>query len=175
MAIDDPLEAFDKQNIKEEPALATKLAKYVGALGLRLALPDGGLALEIMLKVLDALFNKESGAERVEEMWELIKREFRHVETTKASHEDIQKAIQLAIWYDRHERDDTKRDRYVKLIGNALRSETQIQDVESFVQTIEQLNERDVIVLKVLNKIMNNNEHSDTRDCFDYCTGQHVL
>ena len=65
--------------------------------------------------------------------------------------------IQLAIWYDRHERDDAKRERYVKLIGNALRSDHQIQDVSSFVQTIEQLNERDVIVLKVLTKIMNKN------------------
>jgi hypothetical protein len=36
-----------------------------------------------------------------------------------------------------------------------VRSEEQIQDVASFVQTIEQLNERDVTVLKVLNKIMN--------------------
>jgi hypothetical protein len=157
MAIDDPLEAFDQQYMKEEPQLPTKLAKYVGDMGLKVVLPDGGLALDIMLKVLDALFNKESGAERVGAMLELVKGEFRHVETTKASHEDVQKAIQLAIWYDRHERDDAKRDRYVKLIGNALRSETQIQDIASFVQTIEQLNERDVIVLKVLNKIMNKN------------------
>jgi hypothetical protein len=37
------------------------------------------------------------------------------------------------------------------------RSDDQIQDVSSFVQTIEQLNERDVIVLKVLKKIMHNN------------------
>ena len=36
-------------------------------------------------------------------------------------HEDVQKAIQLAIWYDRHERDDAKRDRYVKLISNAAK------------------------------------------------------
>lgn len=50
---------------------------------------------------------------------------------------------------------DKKRERYVKLIGNALRSEYQVQDVASFVQTIEQFNERDVIVLKVINKIMN--------------------
>ena len=65
--------------------------------------------------------------------------------------------IQLAIWYDRHERDDATRERYVKLIGHALRSDDQLQDVSSFVQTIEQLNERDGIVLKVLKKIMNKN------------------
>ena len=72
-------------------------------------------------------------------------------------HVDVQMAIQLAIWYDRHERDDAKRERHVKLIGNALRSDDQIQDISSFVQTIEQLYERDVIVLKVLKKIMNKN------------------
>jgi hypothetical protein len=155
MAIDDPIGAFDQQYMKKEPELPTQLAKFAGEIGSKLALPDGGLALEILLKVSDALFDKASATERVEAMWELIKGEFRHVETTKASHDDVQKAIQLAIWYDRHERDDQKRERYVKLIGNAVRSEEQIQDVASFVQTIEQLNERDVTVLKVLNKIMN--------------------
>jgi len=34
------------------------------------------------------------------------------------------------------------------MIGNSLRSETQIQDKAYFVQTIEQLNERDLAVLK---------------------------
>jgi len=61
----------------------------------------------------------------------------------------------LAFTYDLRERNDQKRARYAKLIGNALRSEEQIQDIASFVQTIEQLNERDVTVLKVLNTIMN--------------------
>jgi hypothetical protein len=41
--------------------------------------------------------------------------------TGDVCHEDVQKAIQLAIWYDRHERDDAKRDRYVKLISNAAK------------------------------------------------------
>src|SRR5947209_20016568 len=121
MAIDDPKDAFKQQYLKEEPALPGKLAKYVADIGFKLALPDRGLALDIMLKVVDALFNQESGAVRVEEMFELFTGEFRHVETTKASHEDVQKAIQLAFWYDRHQRDDNKRDRYVKLLGNALR------------------------------------------------------
>jgi hypothetical protein len=120
MAIDDPIDAFEQQYMKDEPDLPNKLAKYAAEAGCKLAFPDGGLALEILLKVGDALFDKASAAEQVEAMWELIKGEFGHVETTKASHEDVQKAIQLAIWYDRHERDDAKRDRYVRLIGNAL-------------------------------------------------------
>jgi hypothetical protein len=155
MAIDDPMDAFEQQYMKEGPELPNTLAKFLGDAGFKLALPDGGLALEILLKVGDALFDRASATERVTEMWELVRGEFRHVERTKASHDDVQKAIQLAIWFDRHERDDQKRERYVKLIGNALRSEEKILDVASFVRTIEQLNERDVIVLKVLNKIMN--------------------
>lgn len=155
MPIDDPMETFDEQYMQDEPTLPNKLAKYMGEYGLKLGMPDGGPALEIMLKVVDALFNKESGAERVKAMWDRIRDEFSYVETTKASHEDVQKAIQLAIWYDRHEPDDDKRERYVKLIGNALRSNDQIRDVASFVETIEQLNERDVLALKVINKVMN--------------------
>ena len=155
MPIDDPIDAFGQQYMKDEPTLPNKLAKYATEAGLKLAFPDGGLALQILLKVAGNLFDPESGQERVKEMFELMKGEFEHVETTKASHDDVQKAIQLAIWYDRHERDDAKRARYVALIGNALQSDEQIQDVTSYIQTIEQLNERDLIALKVLNVVMN--------------------
>jgi hypothetical protein len=141
--------------MNDEPPLPNKPAKYASDLGIKFAFPEGGLAVDILLKVLDNLFDRDSGIARVRELFEVVKGEFEHVETTKASHEDVRKSIQLAIWYDRHERDDAKRKRYVKLIGNALRSEEQIQDVASFIQTLEQLNERDVTVLKVLNKIMN--------------------
>ena len=155
MAIDDPMEAFEQQYLKEESKLPNKLAKLAGGIGSKLAFPDGGLALEILLKVGDALFDDISVAERIMAMWEMIKGEFKHVEKTKANHDDVQRAIQLAIWNDRHEWNDQKRERYVKLIGNALRSEERIRDVSSFIQTIEQLNERDVTVLKVLNTVMN--------------------
>lgn len=155
MAIDDPIDAFEQQYMKDEPELPGKLAKYAAGLGFKLAMPDGGLAADILVKVVDALFDKPSGVERVRALFELVSGEFKNVERTKASHEDVQKAIQLAVWYDRHERDDQKRERYVKLIGNAVRSEEQVQDVATFIQTLEQLNERDVIVLKVLNRIMN--------------------
>jgi hypothetical protein len=77
------------------------------------------------------------------------------LETTTANSEDAIRAIALAFWYDRQQRDDAKRGRFVKLIGNALRSEEQIQDVTTFVQTLEQLNERDITVLKVINDVMN--------------------
>jgi len=155
MAIDNPIDAYEQQYIKEEPTLPNKLAKYAADLGFKLAIPDGGLAADILLKVVDVLFDKPATLERVNALFELVSGEFKNVERTKANHEDVQKAIQLAIWYDRHERDDAKRDHYVKLIGNAVRSDEQVQDIASFVQTIEQLNERDFTVLKVLNTVMN--------------------
>jgi hypothetical protein len=155
MAIDDPIEKFDQQYMQEPTALPTKLAKFAGGIGAQLIFPDGGLALEILLKVAAALFDEVSTKERVIKMWDLLKSEFEHVETTKASHEDVQKAIQLAFVYDWRERDDKKRERYVKMIGRALRSEERIEDVSSFIQTVEQLNESDMTVLKVINIVMN--------------------
>ena len=67
MAIDNPIDAFEQQNMMGgEPLLSTKLlAKFMGEIGAKLAFPDGGLALEILLKVADALFNKESGLEHL--------------------------------------------------------------------------------------------------------------
>jgi hypothetical protein len=88
-------------------------------------------------------------------MWNLLVIEVKHLETTKADPEDVAEAIQLAMRRDAEEFNDKKRERYVKLIGNALRSETQVQNVATFIQTLEQLNDRDVVVLKVLNKVMN--------------------
>jgi hypothetical protein len=155
MAIDDPREAFEQQYMRDEENLPQGLAILAGKVGGKLAFPDGGLALEILEKVADALFNDVTAKERVKAMWDLFAIEISHLEATKTSQEDVQRAIQLAFVYDRQQRDDKKRERYVKLIGNSLRSEEQIQDVMSFVQMIEQLNERDVTVLKVLNKIMN--------------------
>jgi len=155
VAIDKPLDAYEQQYMQDEPTLPNKLAKFAAENGFKFAFPDGGLALDILLKVVDVLFNREGSSERFKVLFELIKKEFEHVETTKASHEDVKQAILRAFWNDMQERNDAKRARYVKLIGSALRSEEQIKDVESFIQTIEQLNERDFLVLKTINKVMN--------------------
>jgi hypothetical protein len=150
MAIDDPKAAFEQQYMQEEEKSPLGLTVFTG----KLAFPKVGLPLEIFRKVADR-FTRASVEERLQAMWKMLVMETEHLETTKANAEDIQEAIQLAMRRDAEEFNDKKRDRYVKLIGNALRSEEQILDVASIVQTIEQLNERDVIVLKVLNKIMN--------------------
>ena len=57
-----------------------------------------------------------------------------------------------------------------KLIGSCLRSDEQIRDVASFVQTVEQLNEQDLIVLKVINRVMN--RQSDWKPQHDPVSGQ---
>jgi hypothetical protein len=155
MAIDDPLEAFDQQYMREEPDLPNKLAKFFGETGAKLAFPHGGFVLEAMQIAAHALFDRASTEERIKQMWDMTRKELERVERTKATVEDVARAIQLSVWYDHHERDDKKRERYVKLIGNASRSETKVEDITTFIQTIEQLNERDVIVLRVLNKVMN--------------------
>jgi len=157
VAIDNRLDAFEQQYMQDELSLPNKLAKLSAETGLKLAFPDGGLAVDILLKVVGVLFDRKGSSERFNALFDLIKQEFEHVETTKASHEEVKQAILRAFWYDMHERNDAKRERYVKLIGGALRSEDQIKDVETYIQTIEQLNERDITVLKVINKVMNKN------------------
>lgn len=150
MAIDDPKAAFERQYMQEEEKSPLALTIFTG----KLAFPKAALPLEIFRKVADR-FTRASVEERLQAMWNMLVMETEHLETTKASAEDIEEAIQLAMRRDAEEFNDKKRERYVKLIGSALRSEEQIQDVASFIQTIERLNERDLTVLKVLNKIMN--------------------
>ena len=150
MAIDDPKAAFEQQYMQEEEKSPLGLTLFTG----KLAFPHAALPLEIFRKVADR-FTRASVAERLQAMWNMLVMETEHLETTKASPEEVQEAIQLAMRRDAEEFNDKKRERYVKLIGNALRSEAKIQDIATFVQAVEQLNERDVAVLKVLNRIMN--------------------
>ena len=150
MAIDDPKTAFAKQYMQEEEKSPLELALVTG----KLAFPKAGLPLEIFRKVANKL-TRVSVEERLQAMWHMLVMETEHLEATKANSEDIEQAIQLAMRRDAEDFNDRKRERYVKLIGNALRSETQIQDVATFILTLEQLNERDMVVLKVLNAVMN--------------------
>jgi hypothetical protein len=120
MAIDNPMDAFEQQCLKEEPNLPNQLAKYAFDVG-KLALPDAGFAVEILMRVADTLFDKESGKERIRAFFTLVVDEFKHIEKTKVSHQDMQSAICKAVWYDRYEQDDRKRDRYIKFIGKAAR------------------------------------------------------
>src|ERR1017187_8201926 len=111
MAIDDPKTAYKQQYIEDERTLPSELASVFGKVGAELAFPGGSLAVEILLKARDVLFNPLSTKDRIKGLWELFNIEFSHIEETKASHEDVQKAIQLAFVYDRYEQDDKKSER----------------------------------------------------------------
>jgi hypothetical protein len=150
MAIDDPKAAFEKHYIENDEPTANELA--IGAA--KLAFPTAALPLTIFQNIWKRL-EQPSIRERVAGLWNMLLMEVEHLEKTKANTEDVQEAIQFALHRDAEEFNDKKRDRYVKLIGNALRSEAQIQDVTTLVQTIEQLGERDLVVLKVINRVMN--------------------
>lgn len=150
MAIDNPLDAFEQEYMKDEERSPLALAVFLSKLGF----PAATLPLEIFKKVAER-FTTISLEERFRESWHLLVAETKYIQETKADKDDIARAIQLALRHDLEQFDDKKRERYVKVIGNALRSETQVNEVATFIQVLEQLNERDVTVLKVLNKIMN--------------------
>jgi hypothetical protein len=150
MAIDNPKEKFEQQYMEEAGKSPFDLAIFAG----KLAFPKAALPLEIFQKVRDKLTNT-SIDERLQTMWSTLVKEVEHVESTKADKEEMERAIHLVMWRAIEELDDRKREHYVKLIGNALKSQDQIRDVISFVHTIEHLTERDLIVLKIINEVMN--------------------
>jgi hypothetical protein len=148
--IDDPNAAFAEQYFKDQEQSQVGLAVFVG----RLALPKAALPLEVFQKVRERLLGVTL-KERVKAMWDRLVQEMEYLERTKVSTEDVEEAIQIALRRDAEEFNDRKRDRYVKLIGNALRSDVEVRDLAVFVQTVEQLGEQDIAVLKILNGVMN--------------------
>jgi len=152
MPIDDPIDAFQKQHA-EKPNNPLGIAILAG----KVAFPKASFLFEIFKKVYER-FDKKAVEERITETSELLFNEVRYLEDTKATKlevEDLKEAIQLTIRHDAQEFNDHKRERYVKIIGNALRSEVAVADLASFIQDVEQLGERDIIALRVLNDVMN--------------------
>lgn len=152
MAIEDPKDAYKQQYLAEEQSALLDLSNYVKA-----GLPIAALPLEIFKRIADT-WNGTSTNQRIRALFELLVAEIGHIESTKADKQDIEEAVRLIFHRDNEQRNDKKRERYVKIIGNALRSESQVLDVASFIRVVEQLNERDIIVLKVLNTVMNKKE-----------------
>ena len=141
MAIDDPKAAFEQQYLKEEEKSPVGMTVSVG----KLAFPQGGFLFDIFGKVYDR-FQGPTVKERITAMFELLVQEVEHLDSkiqdvsaSKVNADDLQEALQLAIRHDAEEFNDKKRDRYVKMVGNALRSETEISGLAVFVQTVEQL------------------------------------
>jgi hypothetical protein len=125
--------------------------------GAKLAFPKAAMPLELFQNIYNRLTGISIG-ERMTETWKFLVNEFDRIEDIKADKEgleDLKEAIQIIIRRDAEEFNDKKRERYVKLIGNAVRSDEHFKDLVSFIQTTEQLNERDLTVLKALNQVMN--------------------
>lgn len=152
MAIDNRIDAFKKAHPDDE-----NLPKELALISAKLVLPG------IVGAAIDAVrgrLGKEVQVERAQDMLDLLENELRDIKDTTASKQDLsdlKESLQLAIRNDVWEFNDKKRERYVRIVGNALRGETRIEDLASFIQDVEQLGERDFVALKVLNNVMNKN------------------
>jgi hypothetical protein len=150
VAIDNPKEAFEQQYMREEEKTPLEMTVLTG----KLAFPKAALPLEIFRKVADR-FTKVSVEERLQAMWNFLVMETEHLESTRVSVEDAAQAAQMVMRRDAEEFNDAKRERYLKVFGNALRSKDQIASIVSYIESIHQMTERDFIVLQVVNKVMN--------------------
>jgi hypothetical protein len=150
VAIDNPKEAFEQQYMREEEKTPLEMTVFTG----KLAFPKAALLLEIFGKVADR-FTKVSVEERLQAMWNFLVMETEHLESTRVSVEDAAQAAQMVMRRDAEEFNDAKRERYLKVFGNALRSKDQIASIVSYIESIHQMTERDFIVLQVVNKVMN--------------------
>ena len=157
MAIDNPRDAIKKAYPEEEPYLPNDLMALVA----QALLP--GIVSDALGTVVKRL-TRNAQEERATAMVELILAELKDIDDKKASKEelnDLRESLQLAIRHDVAEFNDRKRERYVKIIGNALRAERQIHDLASYIQDVERLGERDFVALRVLNKVMNQPRSAD--------------
>jgi hypothetical protein len=151
MAIDDPFDAIKKACPEKGPSLPTDLT----LLAAKFMLP--GIVTDALGTVFERL-DRSVQEERAKATIELIMDELKGLKEKTASKEelsDLKEAIHLSIRHDVEEFNNRKRERYVKIIGNALRGEKQIDDLASYIQDVERLGERDFVALKILNKVMN--------------------
>ncbi len=150
MGIDNPVEAFKKTHSDEDESLPKELV----ALAVEVVLPVIGPVIHAVRERL----GRKAQNERATETLELLLGELKHLQNvtaTKIEVNDLKESLQLLIRHDAEEFNDKKRGRYIKIVGNALQSETPIEDLASFIQDVEQLGERDFLALRVLNKVMN--------------------
>lgn len=151
MAIDDPFDAIAKAYPEQPSSLPQDLALWVTTFFVPGFVADA-------LKTALGRFDQKEREERVRATLELLVKEVKNLKEKSISKEeldDLRESVQLAIRYDAEEFNDKKRERYVKLIGNVIRDEKQVRDLASFIQDIERLGERDFVVLRVLNTVMN--------------------
>jgi hypothetical protein len=152
MAIDDKYDAISKVYPEKPFYLPEELA----ALALKLMLP---VSVTDILGTAWERLDRNVQLKRANETSKLLMADMKDVKadvaaTTKKI-DDLKEAVQLALRYDVAEFNDKKRERYVKIISSALKDENQVDDLASYIQDVEQLGERDITALRILNKVMN--------------------
>jgi hypothetical protein len=156
MAIDNPYEAIDKQYPDDEGGVISAITKFFG----------GAKELDIPLPPVIAQFfgflNSKSGKARMErglafvrQLVEDMQRAEGSIATMRTEVNEVQAAMSMSLEYDIDEFNNAKRTRYISAITSAVSSETKVHDLTSFIKDIEQLGERDLTGLKVLNTVMN--------------------
>jgi hypothetical protein len=151
MAIDNPYDAIDKAFPEREPYLPEDLAVFAA----KCLLPE--YVMDAFGTVFERL-DRNAQLERAKATTKLLMADLKDLKAKTATKEelnDLKEAMQLALRHDVEQFNDKKRERYVKIIGNALRDERKIDDLASYIQDVERLGERDFVALKVLNKVMN--------------------
>lgn len=157
MAIDDPFEAVNRQyttSAVDGPtgklALGSSMAAALGA-------PAAG-PLSVIFRFVNDL-STAARWERAQAFIRVLIEQFAELEQKvtimKTDVGEIHSALRVAFYSDLHEFDDRKRARYVQIAASAATSNTKVQDLASFIRDVEQLGERDLIGLKVLNRVMN--------------------
>jgi hypothetical protein len=163
MAIDNPYDAIDAQYPEDERAVASAIAKVLGV-GAALGIPIPPVVSQFFgfLDTMSGEAKQARGVAFLRQLVEDMQRVLDSIGTMRTEMNEIQSAIRIALEYDVEEFNDAKRDRYVSAITCSISSETKVHDVVSFIQDIERLGERDLIGLKVLNRVMN--RESDWKD-----------
>lgn len=156
MAIDSPVDSVEKQ-FPEHPDTPLQIVLSAG----ELALPYAAPLLEFV-KLLTGHFSSVGREERMRAFLALLRDQEKLLDVLGKNYyqlrvkvEDLAEAVEVAAWADTDAPNDRKRDRYLKILGNAVRSEEQIQGLASFIRDVEVLGELDVTVLKILNTVMN--------------------
>jgi hypothetical protein len=153
--IDDPFEAVERQypNGSDVPFAELTLGSATVALGFPVTSP-----LAILFGFIDS-FNTSARQDRGEAFIRVLIEQFKGLETSiknmKTDVKEVQAALRIAIHNDLDEFNDQKRDRYITVATSAVSLQTKVTDLVSFIRDVEQLGERDIIGLKVLNRIMN--------------------
>lgn len=156
MAIDSRVDAVERQY--PEPGESIFPLALTAA---ELALPHTGLLFKFV-ELIRGHFSTKEREERAAQFLAILRDHEKllevlgqNLEKVNVSVEDLAEAVQVAAWRDAEAFNDAKRDRYARILGNAVRSHDKIQDLASFIRDVEQLSESDVSVLKALNNTMN--------------------